>query len=168
MGSIATLSITGIAMKHALIIALTAVILLPASLLAGEIYRWTDEAGNTHYSENPPPDVDARPMSIQTRSPKPENISQEPAQEPDRRQQQSAPDSGDESESAASDQEQKDQEAIERLRQRNCEKAKEALKMLEQNARVQVEENGERRYLSPEEKEAERKRYEKAREENCN
>jgi len=165
MGSIATLFITGIAMKHALLIILIAA-LAPALLQAGEIYRWTDESGNTHFSENPPSDVEATPMNIQTQSPKTKGNDRAPAQKPDS-QQQDVDQQTKEGDDAANSEEQRDQEAIETIRRRNCETAKEALKTLEQNARVQVEENGERRYLSPEEKEAQRKRYEKARDENC-
>ncbi|WP_166646103.1 DUF4124 domain-containing protein [Halospina denitrificans] len=151
-------------MKHALLIILIAT-LTPALLQAGEVYRWTDESGNTHFSENPPSDVDATPMNVQTRSPETKGNDRAPAQEPDS-QQEGDQESG-EPDEAASEEEQRDQEAIERIRRRNCETAKEALKTLEQNARLQVEENGERRYLSPEEKEAKRKRYEKVRKENC-
>lgn len=147
-------------MKHALLIIMIAA-LLPVTLQAGEIYRWTDESGNTHFSENPPSGVDATPMSVQTRSPKADGNDSTPQQPSEPEQDRNEEDEN------ASEQEQQDQEAIERLRKRNCETAKKALKTLEQNARVQVEEDGERRYLSPEEKEAQRERYEKAREENC-
>jgi len=105
-------------------------------------------------------------MNIQTQSPKTKGNDRAPAQKPDS-QQQDVDQQTKEGDDAANSEEQRDQEAIERIRRRNCETAKEALKTLEQNARVQVEENGERRYLSPEEKEAQRKRYEKARDENC-
>ena len=153
-------------MKHALITALIAV-LIPASLHAGEIYRWTDESGNTHYSENPPQGVDAEPMNVQTRSSEARNTNGAPKEERSSPQQSDGADNSGQSDKALSDQEQQDQEAIDRVRQRNCEKARKALKTLAQNARIQVEEDGERRYLSPEEKEAERKRYDEARDENC-
>lgn len=152
-------------MRQLLVIALITT-LLPCMAMAAEIYRWTDEAGNTHYSENPPQGVDAHPMNIQTRSPEPSTSGDSKAQNL------SGTGNGDD---GASDQDegdtdsnnQRDSEAVAKARRENCEAAREALKMLEENARVQVEENGERRYLSPEEKEAERKRYEQIRDENC-
>lgn len=151
-------------MKHVFLI-MTIAVSLPASLQAGEVYRWTDESGNTHFSEDPPQGVDAEPVDIQTRSPEaPAGNQSAPESTPE---QEDSDQNGDEGEEEASTQEERDQEAVDRVRQRNCERAKEALKTLEENARVQVEEDGERRYLSPEEKEAERERYEKARDENC-
>ena len=144
--------------------------LLPAVALAlpasAEIYRWTDSSGDTHFGSNPPAGVDANPVS--TNRTNTIDTGSSPAQGEER-----ATDDGRtqtaqgqrESEGDSSPGEQKEREAI---RQQNCEAAREALKTLEQNARIQVKEDGERRYLSPEEKAAKRKRYETIRDENCN
>lgn len=133
--------------------------LIPASLLASEVYRWTDDAGNTHYSEDPPSGVDAEPVDIQTSSPStPDAAPSETETEEESEQ---------ENEEGASEEERPDKEAVEEARRRNCENARKALETLQQNARVQVEDDGERRYLSPEEKEAEEERYKELRDDNC-
>ena len=132
--------------------------LIPCLAISAEIYRWTDESGNTHYSENPPQGVDAKPMNIQTRSPEPGNKTD------------SQPQDGtgtDNNDKSGTEGDERDSEAVAEAKRENCKAAREALKMLEENARVQVEEDGERRYLSPEEMEAERQRYEEIRDENC-
>ena len=142
-------------MRQVLVIALIAS-MAPGLATAAEIYRWTDETGNTHYSENPPQGVDAQPMNIQTRTPEPANRDEpssggrvgttEKGQSADRS------GNGSQQDSAAKA---PNSEAVAEARRENCEAAREALKMLRENARVQVEENGERRYLSPEEMEEE-------------
>jgi len=159
------LAITGTVMKKALVIALL-ISITPVPLAAEEFYRWTDESGNTNYSQNPPPGVDARPVDIRTRAPKPQSQSNQQGQSQSR----SGEDNGEEKESGDSEEQgqRPDKEAVAEAKRRNCERAKESLAMLDNNARVQVEdEDGERRYLSPEEMEEQRKRYEKMRDENC-
>ena len=152
-------------MRQVLVIALIST-LMPCMAMAAEIYRWTDEAGNTHYSGNPPQGVDAQLMNVQTRSSKPASGGDSQAQnesgtgDDDR-------ESDERDEGNEDGNNQRDSEAVAEARRENCEAAREALKMLDENARVQVEEDGERRYLSPEEKEAERERYEEIRDENC-
>lgn len=154
-------------MRQVLVIALIAS-LTPCLVMAAEIYRWTDEAGNTHYSENPPQGVDAQPMNIQTRSPKPANSDNSQAKSGSGADNQggASGEAGDGNEKAEEGK-QPDSKAVAEARRENCEAAREALEMLENNARVQVEEDGERRYLSQEEMEAERERYEEIRDENC-
>ncbi|MEQ6886220.1 DUF4124 domain-containing protein [Salicola sp. Rm-C-2C1-2] len=122
---------------------------LPAS---AEIYRWTNQAGETSFGSNPPAGVDAQPVS-----PKTTNTFDGGSQ---------ANNSDDNSTDKENGNKKTDQER-QAIRRKNCEAARQALKTLDQNARVQVMEDGERRYLSPKEKAAERKRYEKIRDKNC-
>lgn len=146
-------------LRHLLVLPAIA-LALPAS---AEIYRWTDDTGETHFGANPPAGVEAEPVStsqtntIENASRQSENEDEEEASQ------------GEEPSDDQGDREQnpEDQKEREEIRQQNCEAARQALKTLEQNARVQVMEDGERRYLSQEEKEAERERYEKLQDENC-
>lgn len=137
---------------------------LAIALPAGaEIYRWTNDAGETSFGSNPPAGVDAKPVSPETT-----NTIDSGSQASDSEDNTA----GGESSSADTTAQKKDgneqtDQDREAIRSKNCEAARQALKTLEQNARVQVMEDGERRYLSPEEKAAERKRYEKIRDENC-
>ena len=138
---------------------------LTIALPAGaEIYRWTNEAGETSFGPNPPAGVEAEPVSTGSTNTIDTGSKQADAEGgnagTDNEQSQEAAADGETQEGSGP----QDREAI---REQNCEAARQALKTLEQNARVQVMEDGERRYLSPEEKEAERKRYERIRDENC-
>mgnify|MGYP006424353159 CR=1 FL=1 len=152
-------------MNKILVIILSAC-LIPVPLAAEQYYRWTDETGNTHYSERPPPGVDARPINIQTHSPTPDT------QDKTRTQPQTAAET-DEQEEERADQSKKqeqrpDSEAVAEVKRQNCTKAKEALEIFANNARIRVrDDSGQIRYLSPEEKKERRKRYEKMRDENC-
>lgn len=49
-----------------------ALVLLATATMAGEIYTWKDAGGKVHYSDSPPPGVDARKMSVGTSSVAPE------------------------------------------------------------------------------------------------
>ncbi|MGM0451026.1 MAG: DUF4124 domain-containing protein [Pseudomonadota bacterium] len=142
-------------------------LVLPAIVLAlpasAEIYRWTDDTGETHFGANPPAGVDAKPVST-ARTNTIENASR---QSEDENKEEAAQEEAPSNSQGDGGQNPEDQKEREEIREQNCEAAREALKTLEQNARVQVMEDGERRYLSPEEKEAERERYEKIQDENC-
>ena len=128
-------------------------LMLPAIALAlpasAEIYRWTDSSGDTHFGSNPPTGVNAEPVST-TRTNTIDTTSQQGDKE-----RESADDSQDGQPEGEGEQSPEEQKKREEIRQQNCETARQALKTLEQNARVQVKEDGERRYLSPEEKAAE-------------
>ena len=139
---------------------------LTIALPAGaEIYRWTNEAGETNFGSNPPSGVDAERVSTGSTNTI-DTGSQQSGQEDS-----GASKDNDESQNREAEgntqQEGPEQQERAAIRKKNCEAARQALKTLKQNARVQVMEDGERRYLSPEEKEAERKRYERIRDENC-
>ena len=162
---IPTLADTGNVMKKALVLALL-LLLGPLPLAAEQFYKWTDESGNTHYSQNPPPGVEAQTLDIRTRSPGPRRQ----ANQGDNPQSNAQDDRDDGQQSTESEEGEArpDREAVAEARRRNCERAKEALETLANNARVQVrDDDGQRRYLSPEEKESQRKRYAKMRDENC-
>ncbi len=147
---------------HRLLVLPAIVLALPVS---AEIYRWTDSSGDTHFGSNPPAGVDAEPVTT-NRTNTIDTGSRQNTSEGEGAADGEAQTAEDQKEGNAG-QSPEDQQKRERIRQQNCETARQALKTLEQNARVQVKENGERRYLSPEEKAAERKRFERIREENC-
>lgn len=133
---------------------------LPAS---AEIYRWTNQAGETSFGSNPPAGVDAQPVSPKTTNTF-DGGSQ--ANNSDDNSTDKENPSADATAQKGNGNKKTDQER-QAIRRKNCEAARQALKTLDQNARVQVMEDGERRYLSPKEKAAERKRYEKIRDKNC-
>ncbi|XOZ33476.1 DUF4124 domain-containing protein [Halomonadaceae bacterium KBTZ08] len=137
-------------------------IALPAS---AEIYRWTDDNGETHFGSTPPTGVDAQPVSATTTN----AISNANAPleggkdgKADAQPQNASDETGDQQEN--SEEMEKQRQA---KREENCKKTQKALKTLKNNARVQVKEDGKRRFLSPKEKEAKRKEYEQLRDKYC-
>lgn len=52
-------------------VALLGAVLLASPVMAGQFYKWTDEQGVTHYSEEPPPHTakNAAEVKVQTRTP---------------------------------------------------------------------------------------------------
>jgi hypothetical protein len=118
---------------------------LCASANAGEIFKWVDEQGNVHYSQDPPMNKSAQPMNIKV--PKESAASEETSA-------QSAstaadkPPAGDEDKAA----EQKAlQEAAARKREeaekKNCQIAMKRLATITAGGRLyEVDENGERHY----------------------
>ena len=59
------------------------------------------------------------------------------------------------------------EEARRKQREANCETARTNLKLIQQNSRIRIEEEGELRYLTPEEIEEQKQQFEKIAEENC-
>jgi hypothetical protein len=59
------------------------------------------------------------------------------------------------------------EEARRKQREANCATARSNLDVINSNARIQVEENGERRYLAPEEIDEQRRRFQEIADENC-
>ena len=59
------------------------------------------------------------------------------------------------------------EEARRKQREANCATARSNLDVIDRNARIRIEENGEQRYLSPEEIAEKRAEFERIAEENC-
>ena len=59
------------------------------------------------------------------------------------------------------------EEARRKQREANCETARSNLNVIDTNARIRIEENGEQHYLSPEEIAEKRAEFERIAEENC-
>lgn len=136
-----------------------AVLMFSTPAWASDVYRWVDEQGNVHYSENPPPGAESEQMNIRTGRQMPETRPDDVTETPEQ------PEATDEAEDA--DEPRPDADAVAEARRRNCETAREALETLDQHDRVQVEEDGERRFLAPDEVADQRARYEEIKEESC-
>ena len=74
-------------------------------------------------------------------------------------------------EQQAAEQQQREESAVEEARRKqreaNCATARSNLEVINSNARIRVEENGETRYLSPEEIEQQRQKFQEIADENC-
>jgi hypothetical protein len=131
----------------------------PAISSAASVYKWTDEDGVTHFGDRQPTGQQSESVSIRTGKPS-ENSRQSPQAQVKALEDQEA-------EQAERKQESAVEEARRKQREANCETARSNLSILQRNSRIRVEEDGEQRYLSPEEIEEQRKKFEEIAEENC-
>ncbi|MAL99466.1 DUF4124 domain-containing protein [Hydrocarboniclastica marina] len=124
-----------------LTLALWAALVLSATAANAEVYKWTDAQGNTHYGDRQPEGIKSKSMNIRSGNP------DDPVRMAPERTAQPAPEGESNSSQNGLDPEQD---------RKNCEVARENLQVLTNNSRVQIEEAGTRRYLTPEEIEAKR------------
>ncbi|WP_166266481.1 DUF4124 domain-containing protein [Marinobacter caseinilyticus] len=132
----------------------------PALALSASVYKWTDDRGVTHFGDRQPVGQNAESVNVRTGRPNSENASpsaQEQMQKLDERKQSKV--------------ERANLSAVEEARQKqrkaNCETARSNLSIMNSNARIRVEENGEQRYLSPEEIDEQREKHQDIADKNC-
>lgn len=117
---------------------------LSATAMASQVYKWVDAQGVTHFGSQPPQDQSA--TSINTSAAPPKATEQEPEPAP-------TFESIADPEQAAFDKKAKEEVAAkEAERKKYCENVRTNLAQLENNPRIRVEENGEVRRLSEEER----------------
>lgn len=138
-------------------IALSASLLLSLPCNA-EIYKWTDDNGNTYYSDIKPNEAPSKKLNIKSNN-----------QSKERASPQSTAEALDERKSKELEARAKTLKLETEQRELNslCNKSKNDLKTLQENSRIKTNENGEIRYLNPEEIEQKKQSYMKLISENC-
>jgi hypothetical protein len=102
-------------------------------VFADKIYSWVDDKGVTHYGENPPKDTPARQLNARTGHSDPVDYSAEEKDETAKAKAATGPQPSEE----------------------RCETARKNLQVLSTNPRVKAtDKNGENRYMTPEEMQA--------------
>lgn len=125
-----------------MILAGSLLLALSGAVTAGQVYKWVDAQGVTHFGAQPPQGQAAQSLNTAMAPPKPSPAPVEAA------------DSGN-SEQRAIDQKVKAQVAEQEAeRQRYCTALRTNLAQLQNNPRVRVEDSGEVRRLSEEERQA--------------
>lgn len=135
----------------------------PALAAGGSVYKWTDEEGVTHFGDRQPTGSNAEQVNVRSGSSSPaagsgrqspqERLSAIEERERNERQRQ---------------EETAEEEARRKQREANCATARSNLEIIRRNARIRTEENGETRYLEPDEIEEQRQQFERMARENCN
>ncbi len=132
----------------------------PGSAISESVYKWTDEDGITHFGDRQPAGTRAETVNIRTGGSANRVAGQSPqdqVEELEGRQQDAA--------------ERQRLEVVEEARQKqrsaNCEAAQSNLRILASTSRIRVEEDGEQRYLTPDEIIEKRKSFEQIAQENC-
>lgn len=140
------------------------IFIIPAILLCltfpshAEIYKWTDENGNTHYSDIKPNHANSETLKIKTSKSRPETKSPQQAnQELTERNQ---------AELEAKAQQLKD-DTQKRELDAQCEAIRNNIKTMEENSRIKITENNETRFLSQEEVEAKKAKFQQDLQEFC-
>tara|TARA_B100001063_G_C16628272_1_gene484401 strand:+ start:331 stop:801 length:471 start_codon:yes stop_codon:yes gene_type:complete len=129
----------------------SSIILLSISLFThADVYKWTDEKGNIHYSDMKPNNANSEKLNIQTKpSASQQSSPQASAAELSQRKEQKLKEK---SEQLKTSTKQREMDA-------KCETIKNNLKTMEANSRVKVNENGEIRFLTQEEIASKKEKY---------
>jgi len=151
---------------HRMIFAGSLLLALATSAMAGQVYKWVDAQGVTHFGAQPPDGQEA--TSVNTSVPKPRPSL--PLLDSEIEQQQaSQPASKPVGDQKAIDEKVKAEVATQEAERRKyCDTIRTNLAQLQNNPRLRTEVNGEMRRLSEEERQSRIKDAEKAISENCN
>lgn len=127
---------------HRLILTSSLLLALSATAMAGQVYKWVDAQGVTHFGAQPPQGQQATSINTATPPPKPAaaKAAASVASEPD-------------SEQEAIDRKVKQQVADQEAKRKEyCESVRTNLAQLENNPRLRIEADGETRRLNEEER----------------
>lgn len=143
---------------------LTLTLLLAAApdvAMSASVYKWTDENGVTHFGDRQPTGKQSERVNVRSGTSSSAAANRASPQERlgDLEEQQQM--------TAEQERETAVQEARRKQREANCATARSNLRVIDSNARIRVEENGEQRYLSPEEIAEKRRQFEDIAAENC-
>lgn len=125
--------------------------LLATPVMAAQYYKWIDDQGVTHYTETPPPETakGATEVKVQTRTPS----GAEAAVENLQKQREAATKSLTDAEKKKTPEKTSPSKADKAANAERCKKLQANLVIMETNGRVsELDEKGEKRYLTEEEK----------------
>jgi hypothetical protein len=134
---------------------------IPGIAVSASVYKWTDDKGVTHFGDRQPTGTPAEKVNVRSgTSSRTSDDRQSPQERLGELQEKQESEAESRRETAV-------QEANRKQRKANCDMARSNLKIIDSNARIRIEENGELRYLSPEEIAEKRASFEEAVEKNC-
>ena len=155
---------------HRMIIAGSLLLALSTSVTAGQVYKWVDAQGITHFGSQPPEGQAA--ASVSTSAPKPdanrptfENPTPRPAPAPQAPTPEAKP-QGDQR--AINEKVRAEVASQEAERRKYCETVRTNLAQLQNNPRLRTKVDGEVRRITEDERQARIRETEKAIAENCN
>jgi len=141
-----------------MLILLTAI--FPAMAAGDSVYKWTDDDGVTHFGDRQPSGKPSEKVSVRSGTSSASDSRPTPQEQLQKLQERQQGKQQQREESAV-------EEARRKQREANCTTARSNLQMINSNARIRVQENGESRVLSEEEIEEKRIQFEQFAEENC-
>lgn len=145
---------------HRLISTLSLLLALSTPAIAGQVYKWVDAQGVTHFGSQPPQDQSATAVNTAAPAAKPAEKA-EPAEAP------SFQSIADPEQAAIDEKVRQEVAAKEVERKKYCESVRTNLAQLENNPRLRMEIDGEVRRLSEEERQQRIAESKKAISDNC-
>lgn len=134
---------------------------VPGMAMSASVFKWTDKDGITHFGDRQP--VGANSETVHVRS---GTLSGSKNNRPSAQQR-----LNELQEKQQAETEKKQETAVDTARRKqreaNCENARSNLDVIQSNARIRIEENGEMRYLTPDEIAEQRMKLEEIAAENC-
>lgn len=134
---------------------------VPGVSMSASVYKWTDENGVTHFGDRQPTGKQSERVNVRSGTASTVTSDRKSPQERLNDLQKR------EEDQAVTERERASQEARRKQREANCATARANLDAIDSNARIQIEENGETRYLSPEEIAKQRRKAADIAAENC-
>ena len=133
----------------------------PGMAMSASVYKWTDENGITHFGDRQPVGASSETVNVRSGTSSGAATSRSsPQKRLGELQEQQQNEADREKETAV-------EAARRKQREANCESARSNLTVIESNARIRIEEDGEMRYLSPEEIAEQKEKLEEIAAENC-
>ncbi|MCK0164990.1 DUF4124 domain-containing protein [Marinobacter sp. S6332] len=133
----------------------------PSVAMSASVYKWTDEDGVTHFGDRQPVGSNSETVNVRSgTSSAASNNRPSPQERLGELEEQKRKEAEREKESAV-------EAARRKQREANCETARSNLEVIQNNARIRIEENGEMRYLTPEEIDEQRKKLEEIAAKSC-
>ena len=133
----------------------------PGVAMGASVYKWTDEDGVTHFGDRQPSGTQSEKVNVRSGSASPSTTNRPSPTERVNALEEQEQEAEEERREAAAD------EARQKQRAANCETAQTNLRVMANNARIRIEEDGELRYLTPEEIAEKREKYEEIIERDC-
>ena len=132
----------------------------PGMAMSASVYKWTDENGITHFGDRQPVGANSETVNVRSGTSFGAASRTSPQKRLGELQEQQQKEADRERETAV-------EAAHRKQRVANCESARANLEVIDSNARIRIEENGEMRYLAPEEIAEQREKLEEIAAENC-
>lgn len=133
---------------------------LPSLASAESVYRWKDENGVVHFGDREPMGQSSERVSVKTGRPSGDAERASPQEQVEALEENEADRQRREKETAV-------EEARRKQREARCQTAEANLQAINSNARIRVTEDGEQRYLSPEEIAEKKRQFEDIVAESC-
>ncbi|MBW4936390.1 DUF4124 domain-containing protein [Marinobacter sp. F4206] len=134
---------------------------VPGVSMSASVYKWTDENGVTHFGDRQPTGKQSERVNVRS------GTATKAASNKASPQERLGDMQKEQENEAVAGREAAEQEARKKQRAANCETARSNLEIIDSNARIRVQDNGEQRYLKPQEIADQRQKFQEIADENC-